>query len=169
MCFVMLGALLPVLKSELEGAVALSCHMFTIEKFLANGEHDKFKSRIVAHGNEQDILLYPDRSSPTVSMQAIMACLAIAAYNNNLKLAKINVKGAFIQTEMKGRPVYIRCNKKLMQLITEVIPGIRRHVCQDGTLYCRLLKALYGCVQASKLWYEKLIGFYRVSDMSDAL
>jgi len=60
---------------------------------------------------------------------------------------------------MKGRPVYIRCNKKLTQLITEVIPGIRRYVCQDGTLYCRLLKALYGCVQASKLWYEKLIGF----------
>jgi hypothetical protein len=133
--------------------------MFTIEEFLANGEHDKFKTRIVAHGNEQDILLYPDRSSPTVSMQAIMACLAIAAYNNNLKLAKINVKGAFIQTEMKGRPVYIRCNKKLMQLITEVIPGICRYVCQDGTLYCHLLKALYGCVQASKLWYEKLIGF----------
>jgi hypothetical protein len=159
MCFVTLGALLPVLKLELEDAVALSCHMFTIEKFLANGEHDKFKTRIVAHGNKQDILLYPDRSSPTVSMQAIMACLAIAAYNNNLKLAKINVKGAFIQTKMKGRPVYIRCNKKLTQLITEVIPGIRRYVCQDGTLYCRLLKALYGCVQASKLWYEKLIGF----------
>jgi hypothetical protein len=79
MRFVTLGALLPVLKSELEGAVALSCHMFTIEKFLANGENDKFKTRIVAHGNEQDILLYPDRSSPTVSMQAIMACLAIAA------------------------------------------------------------------------------------------
>jgi F420-dependent methylenetetrahydromethanopterin dehydrogenase len=35
-------------------------------------------------------------------MQAILACLAIAAYNNNLKLAKIDVKGAFIQTEMKG-------------------------------------------------------------------
>jgi hypothetical protein len=60
MCFVTLGALLPVLKSELEGAVAFSCHMFTIEKFLANGEHDKFKARLVAHGNEQDTLLYPD-------------------------------------------------------------------------------------------------------------
>jgi hypothetical protein len=159
MCFVMLGALLPVLKSELEGAVALSCHMFTIEKFLANGEHDKLKTHIVAHGNEQDILLYPDHLSPTVSMQAIMACLAIAAYNNNLKLTKIDVKGTFIQTEMNGRPVYIRCNKKLTQLITEVFPGICQYVSQDGMLYCRLLKALYRCVKASKLWYEKLIGF----------
>ncbi len=26
----------------------------------------------------------------------------------------------------------------------------------DGILYCRVVKALYGCVQASKLWYNKL-------------
>jgi hypothetical protein len=159
MCFVTLGALLPVLKSELEGAVALSCHMFTIKKFLANGEQDKFKSRIVAHGNEQDTLLYPDRSSPMVSMQAIMACLAIAAYNRNFRIAKINVKVAFIQMEMKGRPVFIRCNKKLTQLIVDVI--LWRYVCKDETVYCCLLKALCGCVQASKLWYEKLSSFLK--------
>ncbi len=27
---------------------------------------------------------------------------------------------------------------------------------KDGRLYCKLLEALYGCVQASKLWFEKL-------------
>ena len=27
---------------------------------------------------------------------------------------------------------------------------------KDGQLYCKLLKALYRCVQASKLWFEKL-------------
>jgi hypothetical protein len=29
----------------------------------------------------------------------------------------------------------------------------------DGMLYCRLKKALYGCVQASKLWYQQLCKF----------
>ncbi len=29
----------------------------------------------------------------------------------------------------------------------------------DGLLYCKLLKALYGCIQASKLWFEKLTKF----------
>ncbi len=159
MCFVTLGALLPVMPEELRGVTALTCHMFTVEKFTADGSYDKHKARKVAHGNEQDSVLYPDRSSPTVGMHAILTSLAFAAYNPNLKFAKIDVKGAFIQTEMKGTPVYIKCNKKLTQLITDTLPGIRKYVCTDGTLYCKLLKALYGCVQASKLWYEKLSAF----------
>jgi hypothetical protein len=36
------------------------------------------------------------------------------------------------------------------------VPGLRKYVSKDGQLYCKLLKALYGCVQASNLWFEKL-------------
>jgi hypothetical protein len=159
MCFATLCALEPVFKEDTAGIAALTCHLFTVEKFHADGTYDKTKSRLVAHGDEQDVLMYPDRSLPTVSIHAIMTSLAVAANNRGLKLAKIDVKGAFIQTEMRGPPVYIRCHKKLTELIVEVLPGIRQYVCRDGTLYCRLLKALYGCVQASKLWYDKLSAF----------
>jgi hypothetical protein len=34
-------------------------------------------------------------------------------------------------------------------------------VSKDGRLYCKLLKALYGCVQASKLLFEKLMKVLR--------
>jgi hypothetical protein len=89
------------------GIKPLGCHLFTVQKFDASGEHDKYKSRLVSHGNEQDTSLYPDRSSPTVSLHAIMTCLAIAACDSTYTMAKIDVKGAFIQTEMRGTPVYI--------------------------------------------------------------
>jgi len=36
---------------------------------------------------------------------------------------------------------------------------LQKHVGSDGVLYCKLRKALYGCVQASKLWYEKIHTF----------
>lgn len=85
------------------------------------------------HGNEQDVLLYPERSSPTVSVHVIMTCLAIAACNTLYTLGKTDVKGAFIQTDMSGTPVYVKCTGKV----------------------------LYSCVQASKLWYEKLQNFLR--------
>jgi hypothetical protein len=64
-----------------KGFKAHNTHLFTVQKFLANGEHDKYKSRLVAHGNEQDATIYSDRSSPTASIHSITTCLAIAAYN----------------------------------------------------------------------------------------
>ena len=45
--------------------------MFTIDTFLASGEFDKCKSRLVLHGNEQDPHLYTDKSSPTVAVHSI--------------------------------------------------------------------------------------------------
>jgi hypothetical protein len=130
--------------------------MFTVEKFLATGEHDKMKSRLVANGNEQDPEVYPDRSSPTVTIQSILTSLVVAGSNPELKMAKVDVKGAFIQTEMEGPPVFIRLDRSLTKLVVEFLPGLKKYVEADGTLYCKLLKALYGCVQASKLWFNKL-------------
>jgi hypothetical protein len=86
-----------------------------------------------------------------------MTALAVAACNPCIKAAKIDVKGAFIQTEMVSPPVFIKCRPKLTQLIVKLLPGLRKYMSKDGRLYCKLLKALNGCVQASKLWFEKLV------------
>jgi hypothetical protein len=64
-----------------QGIPTFNTHLFTVEKFKADGTRDNFKSRLVAHGNEQDTTLYPDRSSPTAQMHSIMSCLAVAACN----------------------------------------------------------------------------------------
>jgi hypothetical protein len=57
---------------------------------------------------------------------------------------------------MVGPPVYIKCRKKVTDLMTKMFPGLKRYIGNNGLLYFKLLKALYGCVQASKLWFEKL-------------
>lgn len=46
-------------------------------------------------------------------------------------------------------------------MIVDLLPAIKKYVTPEGILYCQLLKALYGCVQASKLWYNKLTKFLR--------
>ncbi len=149
-------ALQPVHPEEMGENEALRSHMFSIEKFNAEGEFEKVRAWMVANGNEQDPSLYPDKSSPTVAIHLILSCLAVAAYNNSYKMAKIDVKGAFIQTKMEGPPVCIKYDRRLMKLIVKVLPGLKKYVQRDGVLYCRLLKALYGCVKASKLWFNKL-------------
>jgi hypothetical protein len=146
-----------VMKEDIpKGFKAHNTHLFTVEKFLADGRHEKYKSRLVAHGNEQDVMLYADRSSPTASIHAIFTCLTVAACNPDYVVGKLDVKGAFIQTEMSGVPVYIQCRGKLKDMILRVRPDLAKYVGKDRVLYGKLLKALYGCVQASRLWYEKL-------------
>ena len=154
--FVDLCALKPVNEQK----EAYRCHMFSVEKTLATGEHDKFKSRLVFDGSEQEAELFPDKSSHTAALHSLMTCLSLTAKKGYKKIGKIDVKGAFIQTEMEGPPVCIQCDETLTRLIVDVLPGIKKFVMKRGMLYCQLLKALYGCVQASKLWYNKLTGVF---------
>ncbi len=71
-------------------------------------------------------------------------------------MAKIDVKGMFVQTEMVGPSVYIKCRKRVTDLMVKRFPGLKRYIGSNSLLYFKLLKALNGCVQASKLWFEKL-------------
>ena len=86
--FVELRRLVPEFKENIKGPV-YRCHMFEVEKFLATGEHDKFKARLVFDGSEQDASLFPDRSSPTVALHSLMTCLTVAAENGLKKIGKI--------------------------------------------------------------------------------
>ena len=122
----------------MNGVKPYNAHMFTVDKHLANGEFDKTKSRIVLNGNEQEAELFPDRSSPTVAVHSIMASLAVAAYNGVKEVAKIDVKGAFIQTPMEGPPVFIKFNKQLTKFVVKVLPDLAKYV-KDGILYSRVI------------------------------
>jgi Tfp pilus assembly protein PilE len=89
---------------------------------------------MVANGNEQDPEIYLDRSSPTVAIHSILTCLCISAYNNMYKVAKLNVKWAFIQTDMQGAPAYIRCNR-MTELMVKTLPDLKKYVCNQGWDY----------------------------------
>jgi hypothetical protein len=124
-----------VRKEEIpRGVPTFVTHLFTIEKFKADGSTDKFKSRLVAHGNEQDANLYPDRSSPMAQIHSIMMCLTVAACNPQYEIAKLDVKGAFIQTEMSGTSVYVKCTGKLRNKILKIFPSMKTYI--GATIYC---------------------------------
>ena len=50
------------------------------EKFKPDGQFDKLKSRLVAGGHMQDRDLYPDKSSPTPSINSVFIIAALAAH-----------------------------------------------------------------------------------------
>jgi hypothetical protein len=61
---------------------------------------------------------------------------------------------------MRGpEEVIITINKRLAEHLLEVRPDWRRHQQPNGVLFLLCLKALYGCVQSARLWYENIAGF----------
>jgi hypothetical protein len=57
---------------------------------------------------------------------------------------------------MEGEPVYMRIDNKISKYVVEEFPELGRYMEEDGCIYTILQKAMYGCVQASALWYKLL-------------
>jgi hypothetical protein len=155
-----LKALRIVRRAEIaKGTKVLKSHMFLVRKYLANGAFDKVKARLVADGRDQDPQLYPNKSSPTVAIHSVFTVLGLAATKSWRIVVKIDVKGAFVQTPMSGEPTYVRLDPKITKYAVSLYPEYAKWVEPDGCLYTILLKALYGCVQASALWYQLIRRF----------
>jgi hypothetical protein len=97
--------------------------------------------------------MYQNRSSPMVAIHSVFAMLGMASTKPWPVIVKIDVKGAFVQTPMTGEPSYVRIDPKVTRVAVELYPKLAEYVEGNGCLYTLLLKALYGCVQASALWY----------------
>ena len=147
---------MPGKLSREERRKIITCSMFLKEKFDASGIFEKLKSRLVAHGNQQP----KDEvkaSSPTVDISSVFVLAAIAAYESN-RVFTIDIGGAFLEAAMTGETVYLRLDKLMVQLLEEIDPSSVPYVNDDGELIVKLDKALYGCLQASLLWYNRLCG-----------
>ena len=129
--------------------------MFLKEKFLPTGEFDKYKGRLVADGRMQDReLITGDISSPTASFTSVLISLVKAASSRNVRGLKIDIKGAFLNA-LLDELVYLMLDKESTKIAVELMPELKSFVV-NGHLYVLVKKALYGLVQASKLWYETI-------------
>jgi hypothetical protein len=158
--FVGLQALKLVNKVDIaKGAEVLNSHMFVVEKQHANGEYDKTKGRLVADGRDQDPSMFPNKSLLTVAIHSVFMVLGLVAALKWLIVIKIDIKGAFLQTLMTGEPIYMRLDSKLTKFAINLFLDMEKMADKDGCLYTRMLKAIYGCVHASALWYLEIRKF----------
>ncbi len=72
-------------------------------------------------------------------------------------MCKINVKGAFIQTPIEGDPIYMKIGRDLASKVVKLYPEYKEFIDEKGNLFIEMLKAMYGCVQASLLWHRLLV------------
>jgi hypothetical protein len=141
-------------KRQLKKAIRSS--MFLKEKFTASGKFDKLKARLVAGGDMQDKALYSNLSSPTVAQETVMLVLAVAAIQKR-HVATVDITGAYLECLLpEDDEVIMTLDPVLASILTDLDPTVEAKRDEKGVLYVKLKKALYGCVQSAKLWYDKL-------------
>jgi hypothetical protein len=130
--------------------------MFLKEKYTPSGDFDKLKARLMAGGHMQDRSLYDDVSSPTVSTTSVFMIAAIAS-SEKRKVATVDIGGAYLNAPMKDSEVLMKLDPTLSTYMTELYPNeYKDKVDVRGTITVKLEKALYGCIESAKLWYEHL-------------
>jgi hypothetical protein len=159
-------ALVPVHRGELSARQlkrAIRSLMFLKTKFDGLGRFEKIKARLVANGKQQDRTLYPDTYSPTVALQSVLMCLTIAAAEGR-QVCAVDIGGAYLnadRTSDAGDEIIMELEPMLVGILAKVAPEIKPYVDGKGRLLVKLSKAMYGTLDAAKIWYEKLTGVLR--------
>ncbi len=134
---------------------------FIKEKFLSTGKFDKLRARLVMGGDRQDRSMFPDLSSPTISTEAVFLISAIAAKENR-HVVTADISSAYLNApQPESSPVFGLLDKRIAESFCRLYPRYIPFRRGDGSLIIKLRKAVYGCVESAKLWYEHISGTLR--------
>ena len=134
--------------------------------FLTEKKDGTVKARQCANGKPQRQWMNKEESSsPTVSTESTFLTGVIEAEERR-DIATCDIPNAFIQTEMErkdknGDRTVMKIRGALVDILCELDPTYTRYVVwenkgRDKVLYVHVIKALYGLLQSSMLFYQKL-------------
>jgi hypothetical protein len=73
----------------------------------------------------------------------------------DMQVATADVVGAYLNAEMTDE-VFMRIDKRLVPYMVESNPQHKKMIRPNGEIFVKLKKALYGCRQSGRLWYNKI-------------
>jgi hypothetical protein len=166
------GALMKELRQVIVMDVMSGCHARDLSKeekrralrylmFLKQKRCGMIKGRGCVDGRPQRLWkTKAETTSPTVSIESLFISCMIDAMEGR-DVATIDIPSAFMQAFI-DEIVHIKFDNELIDLLCEVDPSLKQYVSYENgrrVLYTKLNKALYGTVQASRLFWERLSSF----------
>jgi hypothetical protein len=144
--------------TDIEKRRAMESLIFLVEK------RDKsIKGRACANGSSQREYMERDEAaSPTTMTESVMITATIDAKQNR-DVMTADIPNAFVQVDIdekeKGERIIMKIRGLLVNMLTELSPETyEKYVVYEGNnkvLYVRMIKALYGMLQSSLLYYKK--------------
>jgi len=128
---------------------ALMIHCFVVEK-----RDGRIKAREVADGRSQVRYTEEETYSPTVKLESIMLNAFIDAHEGRY-VATVDIKGAFLKAKVpKEMELIVKMSGELSQIMCEINPTLKPDA--NGIVYLKCIKALYGHIEAARLFYNDL-------------
>ena len=122
--------------------------------FMKSKGEGLMKARLVGGGHRQEPKPYQETTSPTVSTDSVLSCIAIAT-ERNMEMSTGDVETAYLKADNYDNQL-MRIGPKETIYFIEAYPELRKYVDNKGTLIVRIKKALYGLLQSARLWYLHL-------------
>jgi hypothetical protein len=147
----------------------LRSNMNVVEKYLptlnSNGDRqiDKVKARFCVDGRAQvrEDYAADEVESPTATIASIFTVAQIAALENRFIMVG-DVGSAYLNADMpKEKPdkiLHMFIDKNVADAIIKQDKSFECYRRHNGGLVVRLDKALYGCIESAKLWYNEIAG-----------
>jgi hypothetical protein len=130
--------------------------MFMKEKYTPDGHFDKLKGRLVAGGDMQDrAQVFETVSAPTVAVPFVFAVASIAASEGRHVVAA-DVPTAYLNADNSAHMITMILDKQVAAALCHILPEYNQYMRKDGTIIVHLKRALYGCVESARLWYNTL-------------
>ena len=145
-------------KTTPPGVRPLRTTMFLKKKVQPNGEFIKWKARYVGGGDQQTHEEYSrnEISSPTASITSLLIVASMAA-SEGRSVATADFSSAYLKAVMpEEHKVFVRVDPRMAAFLLKLRPQLREFVRGDGSLVMRLKRALYGCIQSARLWYDTI-------------
>jgi histone deacetylase 1/2 len=152
------GVFTPVHESQMEGLKKpIRSHFFLKEKYNADGSFLLLRGRLVANGNNQPRPDVPDEdiSSPTAAMPFLFAVAAIAAKEGR-QVVTADVPVAYLNADNSRHNISMVLDPDTATAIIRLDPSYAPYRRSDRTIVVRLNRAIYGCIESARLWYDLL-------------
>jgi hypothetical protein len=127
-------------------------------------DDDEYDKEEEIEDNDDDdqraYILRVEATSPTVSSEAIITAGVIDAKQRR-DVMTLDIQNAFLQTKiaLDGDKIIMKIRGQLIDILLEICPGVYNDcVINEGKhkiLYVRMLRALYGMLVSSILYYKK--------------
>ena len=113
------------------------------------------RARLVAGGDQQLRTVYDKTSSPTAAVPFVFAVAAIAAHEKR-HVVTADIPVAYLNADNSELGITMILEPYLSALISQLDPSYSTFQRADGSIIVRLHRAIYGCIESAKLWYNLL-------------